>query len=153
MQQQFFPDSSRPEILLDIWFPEGTSFAANEATTQRVEKRLLDEVGVTSVSTWVGSGVPRFNLPMDLLFPQTNVSQFIIIPKDLRVREAFRVRLPALMAQEFPEVRARVKLLPNGPPVPYPVQFRVVATILTLLALPAMYAALYRVKRIPLAAG
>ncbi len=108
---------------------------------------------MTSFSTWVGSGVPRFYLPMDLLFPQTNVSQFIIIPKDLRAREAFRVRLPALMAQEFPEVRARVKLLPNGPPVPYPVQFRVVATILTLLALPAMYAALYRVKRIPLAAG
>ncbi len=62
---------------------------------------------------------------MDLLFPQTNVSQFIIIPKDLREREAFRVRLPALMSQEFPEVRARVKLLPNGPPVAYPVQFRV----------------------------
>ena len=125
VQQQFFPDSSRPEILLDIWFPEGTSFAANEATTRRVEKRLLDEAGISSVSTWIGSGVPRFYLPMDLVFPQTNVSQFIIIPKDLRVREAFRVRLPALMAQEFPEVRARVKLLPNGPPVPYPVQFRV----------------------------
>jgi multidrug efflux pump subunit AcrB len=125
VQQQFFPDSSRPEILLDIWFPEGTSFAANEVTTQQIEKRLMDQNGISSVSTWVGSGVPRFYLPMDLLFPQTNVSQFIIIPKDLRVREAFRVSLPALMATEFPEVRARVKLLPNGPPVPYPVQFRV----------------------------
>ena len=125
VQQQFFPDSSRPEILLDIWFPEGTSFAANEATTQRIEKRLIEQSGVSSVSTWVGSGVPRFYLPMDLLFPQTNVSQFIVIPKDLKVREAFRVRLPTLMAEEFPEVRARVKLLPNGPPVPYPVQFRV----------------------------
>lgn len=91
----------------------------------RIEQRLMQGAGISSVSTWVGSGVPRFYLPMDLLFPQTNVSQFIIIPKDLREREAFRVRLPALMSQEFPEVRARVKLLPNGPPVAYPVQFRV----------------------------
>ncbi|MEY2952371.1 MAG: hypothetical protein RLZZ401_458, partial [Pseudomonadota bacterium] len=60
------------------------------------------------------------------VFPQANVSQFIIVPKDLKVREALRVKLPAWMAHEFPEVRARIKLLPNGPPVPYPVQFRVV---------------------------
>jgi multidrug efflux pump len=125
VQQQFFPDSSRPEILLDVWYAEGTSFAANEAVTMQIERRLLQEAGVSSVSTWVGSGVPRFYLPMDLVFPQTNVSQFIVIPKDLRERESLRVRLPGLMAQEFPEVRARVKLLPNGPPVPYPVQFRV----------------------------
>ena len=128
VQQQFFPDSSRPEILLDIWFAEGTSIAANEALTKQVERRLMDEPGITSVSTWVGSGVPRFYLPLDVVFPQSNVSQFIIIPKDLKLREAFRVRLPSLMAQEFPEVRSRVKLLPNGPPVPYPVQFRVVGS-------------------------
>jgi multidrug efflux pump len=126
VQQQFFPDSSRPEIMVDIWFPEGTSFAANEATTRRVEQRLLTEGGVTSVSTWIGSGVPRFYLPLDQVFPQSNVSQFIIQPADLKVRESLRVKLPALLAREFPEVRGRVKLLPNGPPVPYPVQFRVV---------------------------
>ena len=128
VQQQFFPDSSRPEIMLDIWFPEGTSFAANEATAKQVEARLLKEVGVTSVSTWVGSGVPRFYLPLDQVFPQTNVSQFIVLPKDLKVREALRIKLPGLLAQEFPEVRGRVKVLPNGPPVPYPVQFRVVGS-------------------------
>ncbi len=126
VQQQFFPDSSRPEIMLDIWFPEGTSFAANEATAKRVEARLLKEEGVTSVTTWVGSGVPRFYLPLDQVFPQTNVSQLIVLPKDLTVRESLRIKLPALLAQEFPEVRGRVKLLPNGPPVTYPVQFRVV---------------------------
>ncbi len=126
VQQQFFPDSSRPEIMVDIWFPEGTSFAANELTAKRVEARLLQEEGVSSVSTWVGSGVPRFYLPLDQIFPQTNVSQFIVLPKDLKVRESLRVKLPALLAQEFPEVRGRIKLLPNGPPVPYPVQFRVV---------------------------
>ncbi|MEZ0308635.1 MAG: efflux RND transporter permease subunit, partial [Ramlibacter sp.] len=126
VQQQFFPDSSRPEIMVDIWFPEGTSFTANEETTLRVEQRLRAEAGVTGVSTWIGSGVPRFYLPLDQVFPQTNVSQFIVMPKDLSVRESLRVKLPALLATEFPEVRGRVKLLPNGPPVPYPVQFRVV---------------------------
>ena len=124
--QQFFPDSSRPEIMVDIWFPEGTSFAGNEAIARRVEQRLMQEAGVVSVSTWIGSGVPRFYLPMDQVFPQTNVSQMIVLPRDLAVREALRVKLPALLATEFPEVRGRIKLLPNGPPVPYPVQFRVV---------------------------
>jgi multidrug efflux pump len=109
VQQQFFPDSSRPETV-----------------TQRVEKRVLAEAGVESVATWVGSGVPRFYLPLDQVFPQSNVSQLIVMPSDLKVREALRIKLPALLATEFPEVRGRVKLLPNGPPVPYPVQFRVV---------------------------
>ena len=125
VQQQFFPDSSRPEIMMDIWFPEGTSQAANEALSLQVEKRLLATVGVESVSLWVGSGVPRFYLPLDQVFAQSNVSQFIILPKDLQLRESLRVALPAIMAKEFPEVRARIKLLPNGPPVPFPVQFRV----------------------------
>jgi len=128
VQQQFFPDSSRPEILVDIWFPEGTSLASNESTTRRLEKRLMSEDGVNTVTTWVGSGVPRFYLPLDQVFPQSNVSQLIIVPKDLKVRESLRIKLPALLAQEFPEVRGRVKLLPNGPPVAYPVQFRVVGT-------------------------
>ncbi|MEY2677398.1 MAG: hypothetical protein RLZ00_90 [Pseudomonadota bacterium] len=126
VQQQFFPDSSRPEILVDLWFPEGTSFKANEAVTQAVEQRLLKEPGVQTVSTWIGSGVPRFYLPLDQVFPQTNVSQLIVIPDSLERRESLRLALPDVLAQEFPEARGRVKLLPNGPPVPYPVQFRVV---------------------------
>ena len=125
VQQQFFPDSSRPEIMMDVWFPEGTSMAANEALSRQIEKRMLALNGVESVSLWVGSGVPRFYLPLDQVFPQSNVSQFIVMPKDLSTRESLRIALPALMATEFPEVRARIKLLPNGPPVPFPVQFRV----------------------------
>jgi len=126
VQQQFFPDSSRPEILVDLWFPEGTSFTANEEVARRVEKRVMQEAGVSTVSTWIGSGVPRFYLPLDQVFPQTNVSQLIVLAKDLKVRETLRIKLPQVLAQEFPEVRGRVKLLPNGPPVPYPVQFRVI---------------------------
>jgi len=128
VQQQFFPDSSRPEVLVDIWFPEGTSLAANEAVTRRVEERFMQLDGVRTVSEWVGSGVPRFYLPLDQVFPQNNVSQFILVAQDLPTRERLRKSLPALLAQEFPEVRGRVKLLPNGPPVPYPVQFRVSGT-------------------------
>jgi multidrug efflux pump subunit AcrB len=126
VQQQFFPDSSRPEILVDYWLPEGASFQANEVVARRMEALMAAQPGVESVSTWIGSGVPRFYLPLDQIFPQTNVSQLIVLPKDLKARESLRVRLPALLAQELPEVRSRVKLLPNGPPVPYPVQFRVV---------------------------
>ena len=81
---------------------------------------------MASVTAWIGSGVPRFYLPLDQVFAQGNVSQAIVLPKDMAAREELRRRLPALLATEFPEVRGRVKLLPNGPPVPYPVQFRVV---------------------------
>jgi len=126
VQQQFFPDSSRPEIMVELWLPEGSSFVASEEVAKRIERRLMSEQGVSSVSTWVGSGVPRFYLPLDQIFPQSNVSQLIVLAQDLKYRESIRVKLPALLAAEFPEVRGRVKLLPNGPPVPYPVQFRVV---------------------------
>jgi multidrug efflux pump subunit AcrB len=128
VQQQFFPDSSRPEIMVDLWSPEGTAFAATEEVAKRVEARLMAEPGVSSVTQWVGSGVPRFYLPLEQVFQQTNVSQLIVLPKDLPTREALRHKLPTLLAQEFPEVRGRVKLLANGPPVPYPVQFRVLGT-------------------------
>ena len=81
-----------------------------------------------SVTSYVGTGSPRFYLPLDQIFPQTNVSQFVVLPKDLKAREALRLKIIAVFKTDFPEVRGRVKLLPNGPPVPYPVQFRVTGT-------------------------
>jgi multidrug efflux pump len=128
VQQQFFPDSSRPELLVDLWLPEGSTVQNSEAVAKRFEARMMGEPGVATTTVWIGSGVPRFYLPLDQTFPQANVSQFIVLPKDLKEREALRVRLPRILAEEFPEVRGRVKLLPNGPPVPYPVQFRVYGT-------------------------
>ncbi|MCK6426373.1 MAG: efflux RND transporter permease subunit [Burkholderiaceae bacterium] len=125
VQQQFFPDSVRPEILVDLWLPEGATQAESEAVARRFEARVAREAGVVSTTAWIGSGVPRFYLPLDQIFPQSNVSQFIVLPQGLAEREALRRRLPQVLAEEFPEVRGRVKLLPNGPPVPYPVQFRV----------------------------
>jgi multidrug efflux pump len=126
VQQQFFPDSSRPEILVDLWLPEGSTLLHSNEVAQRFERRMAREPGVQSVTTWVGSGVPRFYLPLDAIFDTTNVSQTIVLPKSLVDREVLRKQLPRILAEEFSDVRARVKLLPNGPPVPYPVQFRVV---------------------------
>ncbi|WP_259374317.1 efflux RND transporter permease subunit [Calidifontimicrobium sp. SYSU G02091] len=126
VQQQFFPDSNRPELLVDLWLPEGTAIETSAEVARRFEARLMAEPGVASVTTWVGSGVPRFYLPLDQIFPQPNVSQAIVLPASLAERERLRRALPAILAAEFPEVRGRVKLLPNGPPVSYPVMFRVV---------------------------
>ena len=126
VQNQFFPDSSRLEILVDLWSAEGTSFASNEELTKRVEARIMKFKGVEHVTTWVGSGAERFVLVLDQIFPQSNVSQMIVQTANVAAREELRLRLPKILATEFPEVRGRAKLLPNGPPVPYPVQFRVV---------------------------
>ncbi len=126
VQQQFFPDSSRPEILVDLWLPEGSSLRESEALARRFEARMMREPGMAGVTSWIGSGVPRFYLPLDQIFPQANVSQTILLPTSVALREDLRRRLPELLASEFPEVRGRVKVLPNGPPVQYPVQFRVV---------------------------
>jgi multidrug efflux pump subunit AcrB len=133
VQQQFFPDSSRPELIVDLWLQEGSTLQESEAVAKRFEARMMQEPTVASVTTWVGSGVPRFYLPLDQVFPQANVSQAIVLPKGLPEREALRLRMAELLATEFPEVRGRVKLLPNGPPVPYPVQFRVVGQDATVL--------------------
>ncbi len=90
-----------------------------------METYLQAQSGVSDVTVWVGSGVPRFYLPLDQVFPQSNVSQFIVMTQGLKERDQLMKALPASLAQAFPEVRARAKLLPSGPPVPYPVQFRV----------------------------
>ena len=125
VQQQFFPDSSRPEILVDLWLPEGSTQRETEALARRFEARMMQEPDLQSVTFWIGAGVPRFYLPLNQIFPQSNASQAILLPKDLAARERIRQKLPTLMAEEFSEARARVKVLPNGPPVDYPVMFRV----------------------------
>jgi len=125
VQQQFFPDSSRPEILVDLWLPEGSTQRETESLVRRFEARMLKDAELESVTSWVGAGVPRFYLPLNQIFPQSNVAQTILLPKSLVARERIRQQLPALLAAEFAEARARVKVLPNGPPVDYPVQFRV----------------------------
>lgn len=125
IEKQFFPDSSRPELMVEMWSPEGTSFAANEANVKRFEAFLAKQEGIQSVTSYVGTGSPRFYLPLDQIFPQSNVSQLVVLPVDTAARERLRMKIIEAFKNDFPEVRGRVKLLPNGPPVPYPVQFQV----------------------------
>ncbi len=125
IEKQFFTDSSRPELMVELWSPEGTSFAANEATVKRFEAFLAKQQGVHSVTSYVGTGSPRFYLPLDQIFPQSNVSQVVVLPVDNKARDALRLKIVDIFKHDFPEVRGRVRLLANGPPVPYPVQFQV----------------------------
>ena len=126
VQQQFFPDSSRPEIMVDVWLPESASVAASEEYAKRLERRMLEAPGVASVTFWVGTGAPRFFLPLDQILPRSNVSQAVVVAKTAEDRKRLIGFLSLELPQAFPEARIRVRLLPNGPPVPYPVQFRVV---------------------------
>ncbi|BDB23938.1 efflux RND transporter permease subunit [Cupriavidus sp. P-10] len=126
VEKQFFPDSSRPELMVELWMPEGTSFAQMEAEAKRFERLVGKDKQVESLTTFVGTGAPRFYLPLDQIFPQSNVAQVIVMPVSTEVRDALRRRIITLLDTEFPYLRGRVKLLPNGPPVAYPVQFRVI---------------------------
>ncbi|MES2261609.1 MAG: efflux RND transporter permease subunit [Pseudomonadota bacterium] len=128
IEKQFFPDSSRPELMVEMWSPEGTAFSANELQVKKFEAFIRKQDGVDSVTSYVGTGSPRFYLPLDQIFPQSNVSQIVVLAKDLKAREVLRKKVIDIFKVDFPEVRGRVKLLPNGPPVPYPVQFRVTGT-------------------------
>jgi multidrug efflux pump subunit AcrB len=125
IEKQFFPDSSRPELMVEMWLPEGTSFAANEALVKKFETWVRRQPELESVTSYVGTGSPRFYLPLDQIFPQSNVSQLVVLPKDAHMRETLMHKIEGVLKSDFPEVRGRVKLLPNGPPVPYPVQFQV----------------------------
>ena len=125
IEQQFFPDSSRLEIVVDLWLPEGSSLQATEAEAKKFETWLSAQPEVDYFVTYVGTGAPRFYLPLDQQFNNTNLAQLVIAPRDLAARNALRLRIQALFREDFPNLRGRVKLLPNGPPVPYPVQFRV----------------------------
>ena len=126
VEKQFFPDSNRPEILVDLWLPEGTSLPNTEALVKKVEDRLLKIPESGEITSFVGQGVPRFYLSLDQIFPQNNVAQLVLVTPSLKAREQLRQVLPTILQEEFPEIRSRTRLLPNGPPVPYPVMFRVI---------------------------
>lgn len=125
IEKQFFPDSSRPELMVEMWTPEGTSFAVNEGLAKKFEVFARAQPETDSVTSYIGTGSPRFYLPLDQIFPASNVSQFVVLPKNVHQRDALKRKIETLFKNDFPEVRGRVKLLPNGPPVPYPVQFQV----------------------------
>ncbi len=123
--QQFFPDSVRPELMIDMELAEGSSLRATEAQARRLEAMLQGRDGIENYVAYVGTGSPRFYLPLDQQLPQANFAQFVVRARDLGAREALRRWFTDEVAPQFPELQLRVTRLENGPPVGYPVQFRV----------------------------
>ncbi|MEY4593122.1 MAG: hypothetical protein RIR18_2017 [Pseudomonadota bacterium] len=128
VKKQFFPVSSRPELLIDLWLPQGASLKATQKRAEDVEKMLAADADVKQFATYVGNGSPRFYLPLDQQLFNDNFAQFVITPPDIEARERLRARLQTEFAREdgaWSDVRPRVLRLENGPPVGYAVQFRV----------------------------
>ena len=123
--KQFFADSNRLELLLNIKLAEGASLKATQAHVEKIEALLKDRPGIENYVAYVGSGSPRFYLPLDQQLPATSFAQFVMITDSLEQREEVREWLIDTMHEQFPDVHSRITRLENGPPVGYPVQFRV----------------------------
>jgi len=124
--QQFFPNSSRPELIVDLRMKEGASFAATAEQVQNMEKVLSKDPDIRYFTAYTGAGSPRFYLALSPELPNPGYAQFVVMTKDLEARERVRSRLMASVDQQFPETWVRVTRLELGPPVGFPVQFRVV---------------------------
>jgi multidrug efflux pump len=131
VQKQFFPASSRTEVLVDLWLPNGSSLRATEAYARRVEELLAEPEMARSIryyASYVGNGSPRFYLPLDQQLFNDGFAQFVITTHDIGAREDLRRRLEQRLADEggdWSGLRTRVLRLENGPPVGFPVVFRV----------------------------
>jgi multidrug efflux pump subunit AcrB len=123
--QQFFPASNRPEVLVELWLPEGTSFKQTEAQARQVEADMLTDPDLQSVTTFVGEGAPRFYLPLDQQLRNPNFAQLLLMPKSLEERDPAIDKVRKLIAEKYPDIRFKVDRLFNGPPVGWPVQIRV----------------------------
>ncbi len=123
--QQFFPDSTRPELMVDIELAEGASLRSTQAQAEKLEKLLSNRDGIANYVSYVGTGSPRFYLPLDQQLPATNFAQFVVLAKDIKSRESTRDWLLHEVIPKFPGVQMRVTRLENGPPVGYPVQMRI----------------------------
>ncbi len=128
VQKQFFPAASRLELIVDVWLPQGASLRATEAETKRIERILASDPAAASYSSYIGNGAPRFILSLDVRLFSDNYSQIVILTKGLKEREELKRRLTELFNSAeggFSHIHARVSRLENGPPIGYPVQFRV----------------------------
>ncbi|WP_060511575.1 efflux RND transporter permease subunit [Pseudomonas sp. NBRC 111124] len=124
--QQFFPSSSRPELVIDLRVKEGASFAETTEQVKRMEAILAKDTDVRFYTAYTGAGAPRFYLSLNPELPNPGFAQFVVMTKDLQARERVRSKLMGMVDQAFPEAWVRVTRLELGPPVGYPVQFRIV---------------------------
>lgn len=131
--QQFFPPSNRAEILVDLKLEEGASLTATEQAVKKVEQFLSKQKGIDNYVAYVGTGSPRFYLPLDQQLPQASFAQFVVLASSLDDRDEIRRSLETQIKQLLPQVRTRVSLLENGPPVGYPLQYRVLGEDLNLV--------------------
>jgi len=123
--QQFFPASGRLELMVDLKLAEGASLSNTAEQVKRLETMLKERAGIDNYVAYVGTGSPRFYLPLDQQLPAASFAQFVVLAKTIEEREALRSWLIATLDEQFPDMRSRVTRLENGPPVGYPVQFRV----------------------------
>jgi multidrug efflux pump subunit AcrB len=122
---QFFPASDRPELLVDMTLPQNASIFASESVARRLDDVLKDDPDVTRWSTNVGRGAIRFYLPLNVQLPNNFFSQAVVVAKDVGARERLRVKLEKILANDFPNLVSRVSTLELGPPVGWPIQYRV----------------------------
>ncbi len=123
--QQFFPASGRLELMVDLKLAEGASLSNTNEEVKRLEAMLKERTGIDNYVAYVGTGSPRFYLPLDQQLPAASFAQFVVLAKTIEERESLRSWLIDTLNEQFPALRSRVTRLENGPPVGYPVQFRV----------------------------
>jgi multidrug efflux pump subunit AcrB len=123
--QQFFPSSDRPELMIDLRLPEGASFTATLRQAERFEAALAKRPEIDHFIDFVGSGAPRFYLTLDQQLAAPNFAQFVVTARNLKDREKLIPVLNEILRIEFAPLRTRVSRLENGPPIGFPVQFRV----------------------------
>lgn len=123
--QQFFPASDRPELLVDLALPQNASIYASEAAVTRLEATLKDDPDVVRWSTYIGRGAVRFYLPLNVQLANPHFSQLVVVARDVPARDRIQAKLDRLLAEEFPAAISRTSPLELGPPVGWPVQYRV----------------------------
>jgi len=123
--KQFFPASNRAEAMVELWLPEGSGFAASEAAAKQMERALAGNPDVVNIATYLGGGSPRFYLPLDQQLQAANFAQLVVLTADLEARERVIARIRTELGANAAGVRGRVDRLNSGPPVGWPVQFRV----------------------------
>lgn len=123
--RQFFPSSDRPELLVDLASPQNASIYASEKVAETFDKVLGADPDVARWSTYVGRGAIRFYLPLDVQLPNDFFAQTVIVAKDVAARDRLRTKLEKVLAEDFPQLVSRIAPLELGPPVGWPVQYRV----------------------------
>lgn len=126
VEKQFFPNSDRPELTVEVNLPPGSAFAATDRTVKNIEKAIMAEPEARLVTSYIGQGMPRFILPTNPELPNPAYAQIVVLTQGSTARDALKKKLRSHIAQgAFPEARVRVKQFVFGPPVPFPVLFRV----------------------------